>query len=186
MKMDCEMTKIARMLDIMRFRIRKSFFGFHDANRLLLSINKLAVIPILKANGANIGDSCDIESPLVIHNCDNYEHLVVGSGCHIGKNVFLDLKDRITLEPSCTVSMGTTIITHIDVGKSMLSTRGFPKKQDCVLLEKGSYVGANVTILHGVTIGRYAVISAGAVVTADVPPYTLAGGVPARRIRKIR
>jgi acetyltransferase-like isoleucine patch superfamily enzyme len=179
------MKKIHVTLAILHFRIWKSLFGFQNANRLLFSIDKQAVIPILRNNGASVGEHCDIESPLVIHNCDNYRNLVVGSDCHIGKNVLLDLRHRVILEASCTISMGTTIVTHMDVGKSDLQMLGFRKKQGGVLLEKGCYIGANATILHGVTIGSRAIVGAGSVVTKSVSPFTMVGGVPARYIRKI-
>ncbi|UCF70164.1 MAG: acyltransferase [candidate division WOR-3 bacterium] len=180
------MKRIHVIMSIYHFQIWRSLFGFQNANRLLISINKQAVIPILRNNGASIDANCDIESPLIIHNCDNYRNLVVGPDCHIGKNVFLDLKHRVILEASCTISMGTTIVTHIDVGKSDLQVLGFRKKGGGVLFKKGCYIGANVTILHGVTIGSRAIVGAGSVVTRSVSPLTVVGGVPAQYIRKIR
>jgi acetyltransferase-like isoleucine patch superfamily enzyme len=172
-------------LAVWRFRIWRLLFGFKNANRLLLSIDKRALIRILRDNGASIGSGCDINCPLIIHNCNDYRNLVIGPDCHVGKNVFLDLQDRITLESSCTVSMGTTIITHMDVGKSGLKSHGFCREQGAVHLEGGSYIGANATILHGVTVGSYAIVSAGAVVTSDVREFSVAGGVPARFIKNI-
>ena len=52
-----------------------------------------------------------------------------------------------------------------------------------VTVKKNAWLGMNVTICPGVTVGAYAVVAAGAVVTKDVPPYAVAGGVPARVIR---
>lgn len=51
-----------------------------------------------------------------------------------------------------------------------------------VVIEKGAWIGANVTILKGVRIGEDSVIAAGSVVTKDIPPYIIAGGVPAKKI----
>ena len=54
-----------------------------------------------------------------------------------------------------------------------------------VVIEDDVWIGANAVILPGVTIGRHAVVAAGAIVTKDVPPYTLAGGVPAKTIKRL-
>ena len=111
---------------------------------------------------------------------------MIGDNCHIGKDVFFDLKAPIIIEDSVTISMRTTIITHLDVGKSLLKKISFPVTQGQVIFKKGCHVGTNATILHGVTIGEYAMVGAGAVVTKDVPPYTIVGGVPAKVIKKIK
>lgn len=170
----------------LNFSIRKFFLGFENANRLFRFIDKRAIIPILRENGATIGRDCDIESSLFFHNCKNYKNLMIGDNCHIGKDVFFDLKAPIIIEDSVTISMRTTIITHLDVGKSLLKKISFPVTQGQVIFKKGCYVGTNATILHGVTIGEYAMVGAGAVVTKDVPPYTIVGGVPAKVIKKIK
>jgi len=170
---------------VLNFSIRKFLFGFENANRLLRFVDKRAIIPILKKNGAAIGKNCDIESPLIFHNCRDFSNLTIGNNCHIGKDVFLDLRAPIFIDDSVTISMRTTIITHLDVGKSPLKNKSLPSKQGQVILKKGCYIGANAIILHSVTIGECAAIAAGAVVTKDIPPYTIVGGVPARIIKEL-
>ena len=54
-----------------------------------------------------------------------------------------------------------------------------------ITIGKNVWIGSNVTILQGVTIGEWAVVAAGAVVTKDVPPYTVVGGIPAKVIKKV-
>lgn len=54
-----------------------------------------------------------------------------------------------------------------------------------IVLEEGTWIGANATIMAGVTVGRYAIVAAGAVVNRDVLPYTVVGGVPAHFIKNI-
>ena len=173
--------------DVLCFSLHKLLFGFENANRLLRIIDKRAVITILRKNGAVIGEDCDIETPLILHNCCNYTNLTISNGCHIGKEVLLDLKAPVVIEDLVTVSMRVTIITHFDVGKSPLKQRHeFRSNAAKTVLKRGSYIGANAIILHGVTIGECAVIAAGAVVVKNVLPYTVVGGIPARVIRKIR
>ncbi len=167
------------------FSLRKFLFGFENANRLLRYIDKRAVIPILRRYGARIGYNSDLETPLYLHNCMDYSNLVVGNNCHIGKDVFLDLRDQIVIGDSVTISMRTTIITHLDVGKSPLEDHGFTPTQDQVVLGRGCYIGANALILQGVSIGECSVVSAGAVVIRDVYPFTVVAGIPAKAIKKI-
>jgi len=177
--------KIFIMLSIFHFSINKFLYGFENANRLLRFIDKRAVIPILRSNGAVIGVGCDIESPLILHNCTDYKNLLIGNDCHLGKDTFLDLAAPIIIEDEVTISMRATIITHIDVGKSPLKEHGYPISKDKVTLKKGCYIGANALLLRGVTIGECALIAAGAVVLQDIPSYTIAAGMPAKIINKI-
>ena len=71
------------------------------------------------------------------------------------------------------------------IGKYILDiTEKLPENDAPVVIEDDVWCGANVTILKGVTIGRGSVIAAGSVVTRSIPPYSIAGGVPARVIKK--
>ncbi|SDJ05349.1 Acetyltransferase (isoleucine patch superfamily) [Salipiger marinus] len=96
---------------------------------------------------------------------------VVPSGVVMGKYVMIGPEFMITGDDHRFDEPGVAVIFS-----------GRPKPKDCVL-EDDVWVGARVTILKGVRVGRGAVIAAGAVVTKDVPPYMIVGGVPARSIR---
>jgi acetyltransferase-like isoleucine patch superfamily enzyme len=170
---------------LLNFSLRRFFLGFDNANRVLRFADKRVVIPILRNNGARVGRGCDIETPLIIHNCVNYQNLTIGNNCHIGKDVFLDLRDRVVLEDNVTISMRTSIITHLDVGKSPLKQHGFHNEQGGVVLKRGCYIGANAVILHSVIVGECSLVGSSALVTQDVPPYTVVGGVPADVIKPI-
>jgi acetyltransferase-like isoleucine patch superfamily enzyme len=110
--------------------------------------------------------------------------LRIGNDTWIGQQCFfhggggLDIGSRIGIGP------GVTILTsdHEDdgLGGPIL---GMPVRFAKVTLEDECHIGASATILPGVTVGRGAQVAAGAVVTADVPPLAVAGGVPARVIR---
>lgn len=171
--------------DVIRFKLSKVVLGFDNANRLLRIVDRRAAIPILLGNGAVIGKSCDIETPLIFDNCKSYANLRIGDNCHIGKEVFFDLRNSIIIHDSVTVSMRTTFITHLDVGKSPLKISAYHSTSAPIVLRNGCYIGANTTILMGVEIGECAIVGAGAVVTKDVPPRTVVAGNPARTIKKI-
>ena len=70
--------------------------GFDQANAFLRRVGKKSIIPLLRKNGAIIGNNCDIDVPLIFHNCRNFKNLHVGNNVHIGKNCLFDLRDKIT------------------------------------------------------------------------------------------
>lgn len=143
------------------------------------------IAPTLRAYGGSIGQRVRFRSPVVIHNSDSrhsryYGKLEVGDDCYFGRELFLDLQDRIVIEDQVTVSHRVMIVTHTDAGTSPLKDQFIPTSKGPVIIRRGAYIGANVTILQGVEIGELSVVGAGAVVTRSVPPSTVVVGVPAR------
>jgi maltose O-acetyltransferase len=160
--------------------------GMEGVNRIVRLAPKSRVIPLLRQFGARIGQGCDIESALVLHQAHSrYRNLAVGERCHLGKEVLLDLGERITLGDRVTVSMRVTILTHTDVGQSPLADDVLPTRFAPVHVGYGAYIGAGATLLPGVHIGDCAMVGAGSVVTRSVPPYTVVAGIPARLLRTI-
>jgi len=178
------LNKLLIKKNIIEFFLRRKILGFENANNLLGRVDKNSVIPILKANGAVIGNNNDIESSLLFHNCNNYKNFEIGNNCHIGKNCFFDLKNRIEIEDNVVISMQTTIITHQDLTKSILS-KLYPSISKAIHIKKDTYIGANAVILMGVTLNEGSFIAAGSLITKDVPSFTMVGGVPAKEIKKI-
>ncbi len=170
--------------NLFRFWLLKTFFGFDAANVFLQRLDKTSVKLVLTKNGASIGKDCDIETGLIFHNCKDYSNLGIGNNCHIGKNCFFDLRGKVIIENNVVVSMQTTFITHQDLNKSELCS-AFPSAHADIAVKNNSFIGVNVTILKGITINKYSVVAAGAVVTGDVPEYTVVGGVPAKVIKKL-
>lgn len=112
--------------------------------------------------------------------------LDVGAECFLGDECLLDLADGIRLEPQVTLAERVLILTHTNVGYHDHPLQAhFPAASAPVVLERGCFVGAAVTILPGLTIGRESFVAAGSVVTESVPPRTVVAGVPARRVREI-
>jgi len=178
---------ISRMqirFDLAGFAMRNRIMGFDQANAFLRRVGKKSIIPLLRQNGAVIGNNCDIEVPLIFHNCRDFKNLQVGNNVHIGKNCFFDLKDKIFIEDNVVISMQTTFITHTDMSKSGL-TEKYPPTQKPISVKNNAYIGANAIILMGVTLGDFSMAAAGAVVTTDVQPRTIVGGVPAKIIKEL-
>ena len=127
----------------------------------------------------------------------HYTHVMpgarIGRGCILGQNVFVGrdvvIGDRVKIQNNVSVYTGVTLEDEVFCGPSMVFTNvinprsGIERKHEFrpTLVRRGASLGANSTILCGVTIGRYAMVGAGAVVTRDVPDYAVVTGVPARR-----
>jgi acetyltransferase-like isoleucine patch superfamily enzyme len=171
-------------------RVFAAIYGGEGINIPLMFMPTQAIAPMLRANGASIGQRVRFLSPLVIHNSDRergqyYRRLEVGNDCYLGRELFLDLQDQIVIEDRVTISHRVMILTHTDAGTSPLKDDFIETRQAPVLIRRGAYVGANVTILQGVEIGESSVVGAGAVVTRSVPACSVVVGVPARVVKAI-
>jgi acetyltransferase-like isoleucine patch superfamily enzyme len=112
--------------------------------------------------------------------------LEIGTECFLGDECLLDLAEGIRLEDQVTLAERVLVLTHTNVGyKDHPLQKHFPPSAAPVVFERGCFVGANATILPGVTIGKESFVAAGSVVTESVPPHTLVGGVPARVLRNL-
>ncbi len=120
----------------------------------------------------------------------------IGNNCIISKDTYIDEKvtigNGVKIQNGVSVYHGVTIEDDVFVGPNVAFTndyvpRAFNKdwKITDTLIKKGASLGANSTIVCGKTIGEYALVGAGSVVTKDVPPFTLVAGNPARIKYKI-
>jgi UDP-2-acetamido-3-amino-2,3-dideoxy-glucuronate N-acetyltransferase len=118
--------------------------------------------------GAEIG-----ERTKIWHFCHVMPGAVIGDDCSLGQNV--------VVMPGTWMGNNVKIQNNVNVTnpRSHVSRRS---EYVTTLVKRGSSIGANATIVCGVTLGEFAFIGAGAVVTSDVPPYGLMVGVPARRV----
>ena len=122
-------------------------------------------------SGSRIGKNCNIGQNVVVG-----PDVAIGSGCKIQNNV--------------SIFKGVTLEDHVFCGPSMVFTNIYnprseiPRMEEVrpTLVKRGATIGANATIVCGTTIGRYAFIGAGAVVTRDIPDFALMAGTPARQI----
>lgn len=106
----------------------------------------------------------------------------VGSGCSFNRDTYI--RANVTIGRNCNIGAFTRLITdsHEVAGPKRRAGKGsFPP----IIIGDGTWIGANVTVLGGVTIGEGCVIAAGAVITKDVPPNTMVGGVPAKVIKSL-
>ncbi len=142
-------------------------------------------------------ERCNIgKSTKVWHFCHLFDS-EIGSNCTIGQNVMIGPEVKVgnscKIQNNVSLYEGITLENDVFVGPSVVFTniinpRAFIERKTefkKTLVKIGATIGANATIICGVTIGEYAFIGAGAVVTKDVLPFTLVVGNPARVVRKI-
>lgn len=129
------------------------------------------------------------------HFCHIQGGAVIGERCMLGQNVNISNRVRIgngvKIQNNVSVYEGVELEDYVFCGPSMVFTNDltprarFPKgaaSYKKTLVRHDATLGANCTIVCGHTIGEYATVAAGAVVTKDVPPHALVAGVPARQI----
>lgn len=141
--------------------------------------------------GAKIGRGTKIW-----HFCHIMEGAEIGENCTLGQNVFVarnvKIGNNVKIQNNVSIYEGVILEDYVFCGPSCVFTNvktprsAFPRNrtEDYIptIVKKGATIGANATIVCGVTIGEWAFVAAGAVVTKDVPPHALVAGVPARQI----
>lgn len=141
---------------------------------------------------AYVDSPCEIgEGTKIWHYSHILAHSKIGRNCIIGQNVMIgsnvEIGNNCKIQNNVSVYEGVTLEDDVFCGPSMVFTnvinpRAFIERKHEFkksLVKKGATLGANTTIVCGVTIGRYSFIAAGAVVTHDVPDYSIYMGVPA-------
>ena len=130
----------------------------------------------------------------VWHFCHVIGGAVIGARCSLGQNVVVmsgtRIGDNVKIQNNVSVYEGVEIEDDVFCGPSMVFTNVINPRSHVsrkseyrrTLVRRGASIGANATIVCGVTLGEYAFIGAGAVVSRDVPAYALMVGVPAKRL----
>jgi UDP-2-acetamido-3-amino-2,3-dideoxy-glucuronate N-acetyltransferase len=139
--------------------------------------------------GAQIGSGSRVWQ--WVHVCGGAK---IGSGVSLGQNVFVG--NKVTIGDRCKIQNNVSVYDNVHMeegvfcGPSMVFTnvynpRSLIERKDQyrnTLVKKGATLGANCTIICGVTIGKYAFVGAGALINQDVKPFALMVGVPARQV----
>ena len=139
--------------------------------------------------GAQIGEGSRIWH--WVHICAGAK---IGKYCSFGQNVFVGndvvIGNNVKVQNNVSIYDAVTIEDDVFCGPSMVFTNVYNPRSAVIrkdeyrgtLVKKGATIGANATIVCGITIGQYAFIAAGAVINKDVKPYALMAGVPAKQI----
>lgn len=138
-------------------------------------------------------EGCSIgENTKIWHFCHIMPKAAIGKNCSLGQNVFVAnsvlIGNNVKIQNNVSLYEGVVCEDDVFLGPSMVLTNvinprsGVERKNEYrkTLIKKGASIGANATIVCGITLGEYCFIGAGAVVTKDVPAYALMTGVPAK------
>lgn len=159
----------------------------------IISILKKANFRLFIENGIKKSLGKCGENVKITRNSEFFpeKNIYVGNNVSIGPYaLFWTMFAKICIEDNVLIGPKVTIITgdhRTDViGKHIIDISDdekLPENDKDVIIENGVWIGANVTILKGVRIGKDSIIAAGSVVTKDVEPYSIYGGVPAKKLK---
>lgn len=133
------------------------------------------------------------EGTKIWHFSHIMSHCIIGKNCNIGQNVVVSpeviLGNNVKVQNNVSIYTGVICEDDVFLGPSMVFTNVINPRSAIIrkdqyrktIVKKGASIGANATIICGVTIGEYAFVGAGAVVTKDVKPYALVVGNPSRQ-----
>jgi UDP-2-acetamido-3-amino-2,3-dideoxy-glucuronate N-acetyltransferase len=143
---------------------------------------------------AFVDDGCEIgEGTRIWHFSHVQSGAKIGRNCVLGQNVNVAggvaIGDGVKVQNNVSIYTGTIVEDYVFLGPSCVLTNVTNPRSEVnrhnlyerTLIRRGASIGANATIVCGITIGRYAFVAAGAVVAGDVPDYALVLGVPARQ-----
>lgn len=142
--------------------------------------------PLADVQSENIG-----EDTMIWQYCVILKNAVIGKNCNINCHVLIEndvqIGDNVTIKPGVQIWDGVTLEDNVFIGPNVTFTndliprsKEYPQAFAKTVVKKGASIGANATIIAGNTIGEYALVGAGSVITKNVPPYTLWYGNPAR------
>jgi len=150
--------------------------------------------PYFVHESSYVDEPCTIgDGTKIWHFCHVMKDSVIGKACNIGQNVLVSsgvrMGDNCKIQNNVSLYTGVELEDHVFCGPSMVFTNVVNPRSEVnrrneykrTLVKRGASLGANCTIVCGVTIGVYAFVGAGAVVTRDVPDFALMVGSPARR-----
>lgn len=180
---------VSRLLSIVRNETESIKLRIHLAHTLSnllphFCFNRVRTA-LYRSIGVSIGNGTLVLGTMELSGMGAvWSKLRIGSDCQITGPCYFDLNAPVTLGNDIAVGHHAVFVTtNHRMGPSRHRAGEFMCSP--IKVEDGAWIGARATILPGVTIGYGAVVAAGAVVTGDVPPNTIVGGVPAKCIREI-
>lgn len=151
----------------------------------------IKIHPLADVQSQNIG-----ENTMIWQFCVVLKNAKIGTNCNVNCHVFVEndvyIGNNVTIKPGVQIWDGITLEDNVFIGPNVTFTNDhFPQSKNTdfeirrTLVKKGASIGANATILGGITIGENTLIGAGSVVTKDIPANEIWVGNPAKFLKKI-
>ena len=182
-------TKQKIILKIRHLPIRNFIYTIYMKS-IGLKSGKNTYIPITTSTNwphqISIGSNCILEEYIQFKYSRPYENgpsIIIGNNVFLGRNCEFNIINNIDVGNNCLIASGCKFI---DGNHGMIQgelMRNQPAVSIPIILKEDVWLGANVVVLKGVTIGEGTIVAAGAVVTKDIPPYEIWGGIPAKKLR---
>ena len=160
-----EMIKMAEMAEIV-FKLNHTLPNSEEYNELIKQLF-----------GDNIGENSTVMAPIA---GAAFDHIKIGNNVYINSNSLLMARGGITIEDDVMLAANVQLLSnnHDEYDRQVLTCKP-------IHIKRGAWIGAGASILPGVTIGKYAIVGAGAIVTKDVGDYEVAVGVPAKVVKTL-
>ena len=162
---DDEMIEAVKMSEIV-FKLNHTLPNTEEYNNLLKELF-----------GDNLGENSQIMAPI---SGAAFDRIKIGDNVFINSNSLLMARGGITIEDDVMVAANVQLLSnnHDEYDRQVLTCKP-------IHIKKGAWIGAGASILPGVTIGKYAIVGAGAIVTKDVGDYEVAVGIPAKVVKTL-
>lgn len=176
---------IIRVLQVCYARILHRLRGIDEVSHYVKRLSN--PVHVMRAFGATIGARTVVFPGIILHAAKgDYSNLVIGNDCRIGRGVFLDLTEKITVEDTVNLAMRSIVLTHININRSPIKDLGYEPKSAPVTLKMGAVTFAGAKVLMGVELAECSVLSAGCVMSTNTKPYGVYAGNPGRLIKTIK
>ena len=160
-----EMMKMGEMAEIV-FKLNHTLPNTDEYNGLIKELF-----------GDNIGENSMVMAPIA---GAAFDRIKIGNNVYINSNSLLMARGGITIEDDVMIAANVQLLSnnHDEYDRQVLTCKP-------IHIKKGAWIGAGASILPGVTIGKYAIVGAGAIVTKDVSDYEVAVGIPAKIVKTL-
>ncbi len=170
---------------VFEFKLRRWLLGFDNANLMLQRIDKRALIPVLRAGGAQIADECIFKTPLFIDNAKgSYKNLKIGKHVSIGVGTYFDLMDEIIIGDYTGVGPQVSFLTHWHVGDVPMK-KLFPYKTEKIEIGANCFIGINSSILYGSKLEEFTLVASQTLIQGSYETGSLIAGNPAKITNKL-